>query len=173
MYVYTYYIKIFEIENLMDLHTHRAPESKNHAFSGWSVCLCACLSVISINQKQIIAEILNLLFQTCVILKCHLKLFLKNEKIICVQRCSKEFEYVSLWMEFVVSVFQYVQTALYLMKFSYTFGLLKNMQLTDYAANSIHILLTELHKRIQISFELWLEIAESAFQIVLHYIYFL
>ena len=31
--------QIFELEILMGLHVMRTPESKNHIFSGWSVCL--------------------------------------------------------------------------------------------------------------------------------------
>ena len=32
--------QIFEMKILLDLHVLRAPESKNHIFSGWSVCVC-------------------------------------------------------------------------------------------------------------------------------------
>ena len=48
--------EIFEMEILMDLHVMRAPESENHILSIWSVCMCICVSVISITQKQITAE---------------------------------------------------------------------------------------------------------------------
>ena len=46
--------QIFEMEILMDLHVLRPPESKIHIF----ICVC----VISITQKLIIAETLNLYF---------------------------------------------------------------------------------------------------------------
>ena len=42
---------IFEKELLMDLHVMRSPESENHIFSVWSVCMCVCVSVISITQN--------------------------------------------------------------------------------------------------------------------------
>ena len=32
--------QIFEVEIFMDLHVLRSPESENHIFSVWSVCLC-------------------------------------------------------------------------------------------------------------------------------------
>ena len=32
--------QIFEIEILVDLHFLRTPESENHIFRGWSVCVC-------------------------------------------------------------------------------------------------------------------------------------
>ena len=35
--------QIFEMEILMDLHVLRSPESENHIFSKWSVCLCVYL----------------------------------------------------------------------------------------------------------------------------------
>ena len=37
--------QIFEVEILMDLHVVRSPESENHIFSVWSVCMCVCLCV--------------------------------------------------------------------------------------------------------------------------------
>ena len=42
----------------MDLRVMRTPDSENHIFNVHSVCLCVsvCVSVISITQKQIIAE---------------------------------------------------------------------------------------------------------------------
>ena len=56
--------QIFEIEILMDLHAMRTPESENHIYSVWSVCMCVCVcvSLISITQKQITAETPNLIF---------------------------------------------------------------------------------------------------------------
>ena len=67
--------QIFEMEILMDLYVLRSPESENHIFSKWSVCMfvclsvcmcvclsvcqCICVSVISITQKQITAKTSN------------------------------------------------------------------------------------------------------------------
>ena len=34
--------QIFEVEILMVLHVLRSPESENHIFSIWSVCMCVC-----------------------------------------------------------------------------------------------------------------------------------
>ena len=65
--------KIFQMEILMKLHVMRVPESENHIFSIWSVCMCMCLcacvcvSVISITQKQSTAELSNLVFNICII----------------------------------------------------------------------------------------------------------
>ena len=45
--------QIFEMEILMDLHVLRTPESENHIFSVWSVCvcvgMCVCLSVCQLS----------------------------------------------------------------------------------------------------------------------------
>ena len=52
----------------MDLHVLRFPESENHIFSVWFVCMCVrvsvcvCVPVIRITQKQITAESSNLVF---------------------------------------------------------------------------------------------------------------
>ena len=35
----------FEMQTLMDIHVLRSPESENHIFSVWSVCMCVCLYV--------------------------------------------------------------------------------------------------------------------------------
>ena len=35
--------QIFELEILMDSHVLRSPESENHIFSKWSVCVCVCM----------------------------------------------------------------------------------------------------------------------------------
>ena len=37
-----FFVQIFELEYLMDLHVLRSPESGKHSFSVWSVCVCAC-----------------------------------------------------------------------------------------------------------------------------------
>ena len=63
------------MEILTDLQVMRFPESENNIFSGWPVCV----SLISIGQKQIIAETSDLVFYICTI------------------RC--------LWTEFLVGVF--------------------------------------------------------------------
>ena len=44
--------QIFKLEILIDLHVLKSSESESHIFSVWS----ACVSVISITQKQITAE---------------------------------------------------------------------------------------------------------------------
>ena len=48
--------QIFEIEILISLHVMRSTKTENQIFSLWSVCMRACVSVISITQKQIIEE---------------------------------------------------------------------------------------------------------------------
>ena len=50
-----------------------------------------CVSVISINQKQITAETSNLVFYICIIYRCYLKLFMKIGQKLCVQGHTKEF----------------------------------------------------------------------------------
>ena len=42
--------QIFEMEILMDLHVLRSPESENHIFNVWSVCM---LSVYLKNKLQL------------------------------------------------------------------------------------------------------------------------
>ena len=53
----------------MDLHVLKSPESENHIFSVWSVCmsLYVCVSLITITQKQITVETSNLAFYICII----------------------------------------------------------------------------------------------------------
>ena len=70
----------------MVLHVLRSPESENHIFSVWSVCVCA----ITITQKQITAESSNLEFYICNTGKCYLKLFIKIGQKLCVQGHTKE-----------------------------------------------------------------------------------
>ena len=60
----------------MDLNILRSPESENHIFSIWFVYV----SVISITQKQIIAESSNLVFYNCIVGRCYLKLFKRSNK---------------------------------------------------------------------------------------------
>ena len=82
----------FEMEILMDLHVLRSPDSENHIFSKWSlcmcvcVCLCVCVSVINLTQKQIIAESSNLAFYIWVIGRCYLKLFIKIGQKFCAHK---------------------------------------------------------------------------------------
>ena len=46
----------FKAEILMDLHVLRFPEAKNKILCSWSVCV----PIISMSQKQIVAEMANL-----------------------------------------------------------------------------------------------------------------
>ena len=73
----------------MDLHVLRAPESENHVFSVWSVCMGVC--IINITQKQITAEVSNLVFYICIMYRRYLKLFTKIRQKLCVQEHTKEF----------------------------------------------------------------------------------
>ena len=60
-----------------DEFTHlEVPESENHIFSSWSVCV----SVVSITQKQVAAETPNLVFYICFICKCYLKFLWRSDK---------------------------------------------------------------------------------------------
>ena len=64
----------------MDLHVLRFPESENHIFSKWAVCMCVCASVISITQKQITEETSNVVFKISITYRSYFKLFIKIEK---------------------------------------------------------------------------------------------
>ena len=88
--------QIFEKKIFMDLHAMRSPESENHIFNVWSVCVF----VISITQKQIIAETkfiyilfkLNLfIFYLCIQYMYSLKLFMKVGQIVRLQGHAKDF----------------------------------------------------------------------------------
>ena len=49
-----FWSRIFEMEILMDLHVLRSPESENHIFSKWSVCICVggeCVFFYQHNSK--------------------------------------------------------------------------------------------------------------------------
>ena len=83
--------RIFKMEISMDLYVLRSLESENHIFSVWSVCVCLCVSVISITHKQITAESSDLAFYFCVIGRCYFKLFIKIGQKLCVQGHAKEF----------------------------------------------------------------------------------
>ena len=83
--------QIFEMEILMDLHFMRASESENHIFSIWSVCMCFCVFVVSITQKQITAEPSNLVFYISIIYGCYLNLFMTIGQKLCVQEHTNEF----------------------------------------------------------------------------------
>ena len=88
-------------EILIALHVLRSHKSKNHIFGFWSVCTCIyvpayvsvcvleCVSVISITQKQIIAEAPNMVFYICIIYRCYMNFFIEVQQTICVQRHTK------------------------------------------------------------------------------------
>ena len=65
----------------MDLDGLRFPESENHIFGVWSVCV----SVVSITKKQLTAETSKLVY------RCDLKSFMKIGQKLCVQGHTKEF----------------------------------------------------------------------------------
>ena len=81
------FVLIFKIEILMDLHVVKSPESENHIFNAWSVCV----SVISITQKQITAKASNLVFYICITYRCSLILYINIGQKLCVQGHTKEF----------------------------------------------------------------------------------
>ena len=98
--------QIFKTEILIDLYFMRTPESENHTFSIWSVCMCVSLCVcvcvsecffFSITQKQTTAETSNLLFYICIIYRCYLKLFMKIGQKLCVQGHTKGFYYTKAY----------------------------------------------------------------------------
>ena len=82
------------------------------------VCVCVCESVcvcvtfISITQKEIVAETSNLVFYICITYRCYLKLFIKIGQKLYVQGHPKILIHYGLWTEFLVSKYQYIQTAL-------------------------------------------------------------
>ena len=80
-------VQIFEVGILIDLHVFRSPESENHVFSSWYVCV----HDISMHQKEITAETSCFLFYICMIYTCNLKLFIKIEQNFCVLGHTKEF----------------------------------------------------------------------------------
>ena len=59
-----------------------------------------------------------------------------------------------LGTQFLVSEFECIQTALRIMKLTYNFAMVKNMQTIEYGMNNIHDLSTGQHKRLQIYEEL-------------------
>ena len=61
--------QIFELEISMDLHVLGSTEFKNHICIDWSVCMSVYASAISIIQKQVVAETVNLIFKICIICK--------------------------------------------------------------------------------------------------------
>ena len=73
--------QFFETEFSPDLHVFRSPESENHVFSNWSVCvsvcLSVCLSVNTITQKRKVVERSNLVCRMFIIGGCYPKLFIE------------------------------------------------------------------------------------------------
>ena len=79
---------------------------KNHIFSVWSACIRVCMSIISITQKQITVEILDLVFYICIIYRCYLKFFYKDRiKALCTGAHKKILIHYGLWIDFLVSEF--------------------------------------------------------------------
>ena len=78
----------------MNLYVLRAPESENHIFSVWPMCVrvpvCVSVCVISIAQNQITAESSNLVFYICIIYRYYLKLSKKIGQKLCLQGHTKE-----------------------------------------------------------------------------------
>ena len=59
-----------------DEFTHlRSPESESHIFRGWPECVCACLSINSMNPEQILAQTLNLVLYIFLLCRCYLKAY--------------------------------------------------------------------------------------------------
>ena len=56
----------------MDLQVLRFLNSKKDDFSSWSLCVYVYFGII---QKQIMAEIPNLLLYTCIICRCLMNFF--------------------------------------------------------------------------------------------------
>ena len=102
---------IFEKGILLPLYVIRSLESVNCIFSIWSVCMCVCVSVISITEKQITAEALNLVFYICIIHRCYLKLFFfykDQTKTVCTGTHKRILIHYGLWTEFLINEFQYI-----------------------------------------------------------------
>ena len=68
-----FFCQTFKIAILMDFHLLRSREYENRVFSNYSVCV----PLISITQKQIIAETRNLVIYICMKCGCHRKRFMK------------------------------------------------------------------------------------------------
>ena len=84
--------QIFEMEILMDWHVMRIPESENHIFTVWFVCMCVCVCLLSaLLKKQIAAESSNLVVYICIIYRSYFKLFIKIEQKLCVEGHTKKF----------------------------------------------------------------------------------
>ena len=161
----------------MDLHVLRSPESENHIFSKWSVCMfvyvCVCICVwvcvtfISITQKQNIAETSKLVFYICIMYRCYLKLFIKIGQIPCVQGHTKKSNTLTLMEEFFCYwFFPYLDWTKY-NKVTYVFVMLKNTWTTKKCLNGIHNLSTGQYEKIRVNACLFLEIAEGSLPVIL------
>ena len=126
------------METLMDLHVLRSLESEIHIFSGLSLFVCVC--VISITQKIYlyicIAETSNLVFYIFIIHRYYLKLFMKVGQMC--RELQKIQKHYSLWIEFLFSTFQCVQTTLNAFKVTYVFAMFKDIQPTEYGMKSVY-----------------------------------
>ena len=76
----------------MDLQVMRTPESENHIFSVWPVCLS--VTVIRITQKEITAVSPNSAFYIFIIDRYYLELLKEFQQKLCVQGYTKEFLYI-------------------------------------------------------------------------------
>ena len=86
----------------MDSQVFKSPDSENHLFRVWSVCV----TITNITPKQIIAETPNLSFYICIICRCNMLLetFSENQTIGCVKRHTKELENIMAYRQNVLSV---------------------------------------------------------------------
>ena len=70
---------------------------------------CVCVSVISITQKQIIPDTSNLIFYFCIMYRCYLKLFYKNQtKTLSTGEHKRILIHYVIWTAFLVNEFYYI-----------------------------------------------------------------
>ena len=93
----------------MDLHVLRSPDSENHIFSVWSLCLYVsvslsesvsvsmCVTVINMAQKQIATETTNSIFSICIMCRWYLKFFMKIGQKLCVHGITKVLGYIAAY----------------------------------------------------------------------------
>ena len=109
--------QIFKMEILMDLHVFRAPESENHIFSKWTVCMCVCYQHNSkTNYSRIFKFGILHLYHVQMLLETFYKYWTKT---LCTGAHKRILIHYGLWTEFLVCEFQYIYTALNIIKLPY------------------------------------------------------
>ena len=98
---------IFGTDIFLGLHVLRYPESKNHIYNGWSLCVCVCLSVCyQHNSKTNYSRNIKLGILHLYHVQMQLETFYKDRtKTLRTGAYKMILMHYGLWAEFLVNSF--------------------------------------------------------------------